>query len=316
MPYNPRATMTSPSDELRSRYEQIVAQHGPWTAHSIQLSDELNTIPDPGRMSSNGKALRRVLQIAADVTRRPLSELRVLDLACLEGMYGIEFARKGARVVGIEARDQHIVKAQFAAEALGLTSVEILKDDVRNLSVERHGSFDVVLCLGILYHLNAPDVFEFIERMAGVCTGVLIVDTHISLGKGRPFPFRGKTYRGRRILEHLPWKSALDRARKPWASLDNTWSVWLTVSSLSNALQDAGFTTVYQCEVPALAGRIHNRRTFVALKGVPVTVDSTPPVNAEPLDRVQDIETGADSMRWIRWLISMVKTKIRHWRGR
>jgi 2-polyprenyl-3-methyl-5-hydroxy-6-metoxy-1,4-benzoquinol methylase len=308
--------LPSSTDEIRARYDQIVEQYGSWTAHSIQLADDFNTLPDPDRVSGNGKALRRVLQIASDVTLRPLRELRVLDLACLEGMYGIEFARNGAQVVAIEAREQHIAKARFAAETLGLTSYEILKDDVRNLSPERHGHFDVVLCLGILYHLKAPDVFDFIARMASVCTQAVILDTHISLGKGRRFPFRGRTYRGRRILEHLPWKTTMERARKPWASLDNTWSVWLTAPSLSNALQDVGFTSVYQCEVPAMAGRIDHRRTFLALKGTPVTIASTPPVNDLPLDRADDIQAGAEALRWFRWLFGSVRTKIRHWRGR
>jgi hypothetical protein len=231
-------------------------------------------------------------------------------------MYGIEFARKGAQVIGIEARDEHIVKTRFAAEGLGLTSFEVMKDDVRNLSAETYGVFDVVLCLGILYHLDAPDVFELIEKMASVCKHAVIIDTHVALGTGKRFSFRGRQYRGRRILEHLPWKTLRERARKPWASLDNTWSVWLTAPSLSNALQDAGFTSVYQCEVPAMAGRIHNRQTFVALKGTPVTVASTPPVNEVPLDRVADSRVVSRPVLWARWMFELVSTKIAHLRRR
>ena len=44
-----------------------------------------------------------------------------------------------------------------------------MQDDVRNLSVEKHGEFDVVLCLGNLYHLGAPDVFSFAARLSEVC---------------------------------------------------------------------------------------------------------------------------------------------------
>lgn len=304
------------ANDVRARYDAIVEAHGPWTAHSIQVTDDLNTLPDPERVVANGKALRRILQIASDVTLRPISDLRVLDLGCLEGQYGIEFARKGAQVVAIEARDGHIVKTRFAAEELGLASFEVRKDDVRNLSPETYGHFDVVLCLGILYHLKAPDVFELIERMAGVCKVAVIIDTHIALGTGKRFSFRGRQYRGRRILEHLPWKSLRERARKPWASIDNTWSVWLTTPSLSNALQDSGFTSVYQCEVPAMAGRIHNRQTFVALKGTPVTVESTPPVNDVPLDRVDDTKVFSRSFLWFRWIIELVTTKIAHLRRR
>ena len=85
--------------------------------------------------------LRRVLQVASDATRRPLKTLRVLDLACHEGIYAIEFARQGANVVGIEGREAHIAKANFVKEALSLSNLDLCKDDVRNLSREKYGSF-------------------------------------------------------------------------------------------------------------------------------------------------------------------------------
>src|SRR6185312_10010629 len=107
----------------------------------------------------------------------------ILDLACLEGQYALEFARQGAQSVGIEGRAENLEKARFAQRALQLDNVELHQDDVRNLSVAKYGHFDVVLCLGILYHLDAPDVFDFVERIASVCTGFAIFDTYISVTK-------------------------------------------------------------------------------------------------------------------------------------
>jgi predicted RNA methylase len=74
----------------------------------------------------------------------------VLDLACLEAHYAIEFALHGARAVGIEYRDESLAKARFAKEHLRLDKLELFKDDVRNLSRERYGEFDLVICSGIL----------------------------------------------------------------------------------------------------------------------------------------------------------------------
>ena len=45
---------------------------------------------------------RRVIQAVADLARRPLRDLRILDLACLSGYFAIEFATHGAQVVGID----------------------------------------------------------------------------------------------------------------------------------------------------------------------------------------------------------------------
>ncbi|MBI3796935.1 MAG: methyltransferase domain-containing protein, partial [Deltaproteobacteria bacterium] len=93
-----------------------------------------------------------------DFLHQPLHNLRVLDLGCLEGMYALEFAQHGAQVLGIEGRLANIEKARFAKRVLGFSNCDFVQDDVRNLSLAKYGDFDVVLCCGILYHLDAPDV--------------------------------------------------------------------------------------------------------------------------------------------------------------
>ncbi|MBC1220039.1 bifunctional 2-polyprenyl-6-hydroxyphenol methylase/3-demethylubiquinol 3-O-methyltransferase UbiG, partial [Nostoc sp. UCD120] len=86
--------------------------------------------------------------------------MRILDLGCLEGLYSIGLALHGATVVGIEGREVNFQKAKFAKECLGLNNLEFIQDDVLNLSPEKYGYFDIVLCCGILYHLNVPEVFN------------------------------------------------------------------------------------------------------------------------------------------------------------
>src|SRR5207237_6924907 len=105
--------------------------------------------------------LRRVTQIVSDVLGGRFEGARILDLACLEGMYALELASRGAEVVAIEGREANLEKARFAARALGL-DVDFRLGDVRDLGRDEHGEFDVVLCLGILYHLDTPDIFEFV----------------------------------------------------------------------------------------------------------------------------------------------------------
>src|SRR5262249_350381 len=113
---------------------------------------------------------------------KPLDTVRVLDLACLEGLHSVEFALNGAKVVGVEGREANLAKARFTKDALSLGNLELVHDDVRNLSRERYGEFDVVLCLGILYHLDTPDVMKLAKNLAEVCTRVAIIDTHLRYG--------------------------------------------------------------------------------------------------------------------------------------
>ena len=138
-------------EQIRSRKQDIIARYGPWTAHSVRLAD--GSIRSTTHWDTRP---RRFVQIASDLSRKSIEGLRVLDLACLEE-FGIEFALQGARVVATEGRPANLEKARFAKEALGLNKLELVLDDVRNLCVDRYGTFDVVLCLGILYHLDAPD---------------------------------------------------------------------------------------------------------------------------------------------------------------
>src|SRR5438309_10055658 len=88
---------------FETKKRAIIDRFGPWVANNIHLADDLYTIGK--RIEGDEIKLRRVLQVVADATRRPLDTLRVLDLACLEGLYAIEFARHGATVVGIEGRE-------------------------------------------------------------------------------------------------------------------------------------------------------------------------------------------------------------------
>ncbi len=270
------------SEAIRAEKKRIIKQHGKWTAHNIRLADDVYTISRK-RFIDEFKQ-RRILQIVSDITNRPLEELRVLDLACCEGAYSVEFALHGAEVVGIEGREANIVKAQFAKDVLGLDRLTLIEDDVRNLRPKEHGMFDVVLCIGILYHLNVPDVFTFMERVASVCTRLAIIDTHLGITGDVSAKHKSVTYFGDTFREHDPDSSAEERMENPWASLSDPESFWLTRPSLDNLLAKVGFTSVYECHNPSEIYRPADRITLVAIKGTHHQVRSAPNINRVPDD--------------------------------
>jgi len=258
-------------EEIRKRRDGIAQRYGEWTSHDIRLADGLSTHPGGGDPSR----LYRCLQLATDVLGRPIEDLRVLDLGALEGQYAIEFALHGAEAVAIEGREANVEKARVARDALALERLELRLEDVRSLSAETHGTFDVVLCVGLLYHLDADDVFPFLERLAEVCRGVLILDTHFALRPSATHRHDGQQYRGFNFLEHDPRASEAQRSRSLWASLDNDMSFWPTRASLLKGLTRAGFTSIMTAELPVV-NLPRDRATFVALKGTPVALRSTP----------------------------------------
>jgi len=206
------------------------------------------------------------MQIVADFATKPFSELRILDLASLEGHYSIELALRGSKVLGVEGRRTNLEKANAEKERLGLSDLEFVRDDVRNLSLEKYGEFDVVLCLGILYHLDVPDTFELMEHVSEVCRSFAVIDTHISIEPNETVEYKGVKYAGWVFQEYDHEPSAEELENSPWAALGNLKSFWLTRPSLYNALSDAGFTSVYECHNPSMTDHPDDRITLVATK--------------------------------------------------
>jgi SAM-dependent methyltransferase len=259
--------------DLTERKAEIEARHGLWTAHNVRLGEGVYTMSP--HATGDEEKLRRVVQIVADLARRPIAELRVLDLACLEGMYALELAARGAEVVAIEGREANLAKGRFAAEVLGV-EVDFQLGDVRDLDPARHGTFDVVLCLGILYHLDAPDAFTFAAQMRSVCTDLLVIDTHASPAPRESRTHEGHTYFGESLFEHEESASEGERLDAVWSSLDNPQAFAPTRASLLNLLADTGFSSAYECLLPPEPGKPRDRITYVARAGERVEPRVTP----------------------------------------
>jgi SAM-dependent methyltransferase len=260
----------------------VIENFGPWRANNIHLCDDLYTMGK--KIQGDEIKLRRVLQIVVDIVRQPLEGLRILDLACLEGLYAIEFARHGATAVGIEGREIHIEKARFVKDVLALHNLDFFQDDVRNLSKAKYGTFDVVLCLGILYHLDTPDVFVFMERISEVCKDLVIIDTRIAYGPTTPYDYKGTRYWGHRIREHHPRASAEQKIQNYAASLDNVTSFHLSRTSIYCMLGRLGFTSVYECFIPPEPAKPIDRITIVAIKGARPRLINSPLMEEYPIE--------------------------------
>lgn len=116
--------------------------------------------------------------------------LSVLDVGAWDGFFSFECERRGAaRVVAVDPACWNPpvwgergwgTKEPFelAHRALG-SSVETRDVQLLDLSPETVGEFDIVLFLGVFYHL--PDPWQYVERVSSVCRGLLVVETHADL---------------------------------------------------------------------------------------------------------------------------------------
>jgi 2-polyprenyl-3-methyl-5-hydroxy-6-metoxy-1,4-benzoquinol methylase len=99
-----------------------------------------------------------------------VSGKRVLDLFCANGAFAVECALAGAReVVGIEFDAERVRCAAFLARVLGRNRAVAPKfcvGDVYALTEQAAQPFDVVLCMGGLYHIaDPPHILTQIRRV-------------------------------------------------------------------------------------------------------------------------------------------------------
>jgi tRNA (mo5U34)-methyltransferase len=128
---------------------QRVTELGTWF-HNMDLAG-VQTAPDHFLGDYPACKWRRFQgSIPADLTGKT-----VLDIGCNGGFYSIEMKRRGAsRVVSIDSDPRYLEQARFAAEIAGVDIV--LKNlDVYEVAALRE-RFDLVLFMGVLYHLRHP----------------------------------------------------------------------------------------------------------------------------------------------------------------
>lgn len=142
--------------------------------HSIELAPGLVTA---GRDDTRSRV--DVLDLPA------LTGKSVLDVGAWDGFFSFEAERRGAaRVLATDSfawnASNWSTKAGFdlAREALG-SRVEDREVDILDLDPAEIGRFDVVLCLGVLYHMKHP--LLALERVAAVTAGRLILETHVDM---------------------------------------------------------------------------------------------------------------------------------------
>ena len=270
-----------------------------FTAHNIVLPDGSQTRlgATPLADSELAKSAVRMATTICPPTaqRRP----RVVDLGCLEGGYAVEFARAGYEVLGIEARSDSVARCRYVQQRLGLDNLSFVQDDVRNL--KDHGSFDIVFCCGLLYHLDSPAAFL---KLLGEVTGsLLLLHTHYAENEVNPnYPLSG-------VVEHegllgrwwaeAPggvWTSVEEMEASSWASWHNTASFWPLKRHLLKAMRDGGFPIICEqfdalddiAEDPYIER--HSRSMFVGIKGAAA---SPPLVEPPHLGEAGSFETVA-----------------------
>jgi tRNA (mo5U34)-methyltransferase len=138
-------TQQPETEQLQQRIEEL----GPWF-HNMRLGGVQTA---PHHFLGDYPAIK--FASFRDVISQDLTGCTVLDIGCNAGFYSMEMKRRGAsRVLGIDTDPHYLRQARFAADVEGV-DVEFRRMGVWQVA-ELAEKFDLVIFMGVLYHLRHP----------------------------------------------------------------------------------------------------------------------------------------------------------------
>lgn len=131
-----------------TQIEERVRALGPWF-HNLDLGG-VKTAPDHFLGDFPRVLWRYVQDVLPDLHGKS-----VLDIGCNAGFYSLQAKQRGAaRVVGIDIDERYLAQARLAAEVTG-HDIELHQMSVYDVGALRE-KFDLVVFMGVLYHLRHP----------------------------------------------------------------------------------------------------------------------------------------------------------------
>ncbi len=103
----------------------------------------------------------------------PVEGRSVIDVGSGIGRLSEFFAARGCDVLCVDGREDNITQLRAHYPERRAAVVDVETDEL-----VAHGSFDVVFCYGLLYHLSDP--LAFLGRAATICRELMIVETCIT----------------------------------------------------------------------------------------------------------------------------------------
>jgi tRNA (mo5U34)-methyltransferase len=190
---------------------------GPWF-HNLHLPGGMQTAPDHPLGDFPAFKWRQIApHVPAD-----LAGARALDIGCNAGFYAFELAARGASVLAVDVDEHYLRQARWGARQLDPHGrVEFRRMTVYALAdiAER---FDVVLFLGVLYHLRHP--LLALDVVAERVGGRMIVQTLTMPGEAPVEPPEDVPIGERRTLTAPGWPRAAFIERHLAGDPTNWWA--------------------------------------------------------------------------------------------
>jgi hypothetical protein len=161
---------------------------------------------------------------------RAISPGRLLDLGAGHCKFSLWASRHGFDVTAVDARTERVPPP----ETLG--PIKFIQSDVRAFDLS---GFEVILCLGLIYHLDIADQFTLLQRCAET-RAIVILDTQVHIPELVPSDFSEPW--ARRLMERNGYAGvAFPERDNVMASVGNESSFWHTPDSWLRLYENAGF---------------------------------------------------------------------------
>jgi tRNA (mo5U34)-methyltransferase len=220
----------------------------------IELSDQQleefnHTLPwEVAEMLPDGRILGKTGSLGARVTeldfriaeidaRLGLSGKTVLELGSHEGYFTVQLAKRCKHVTAVEIRPSKVVCALVRNFVHDLHNVKLCLTDVRDVGAD-FGRFDIVVHLGVLYHLSNP--VEHLYKIRDLSDNLLLCTQYCdetTAFQRSDIRFGNRSYRAHVYREH-GWKDS-------WSGVEST-SLWLYRDDVLALVRDVGYES---CEV-------------------------------------------------------------------
>lgn len=258
--------------------------------YQFDLAGQLTPIADTSHINRHAQRKRYFFEPLVNAFGGSLRGKRVLDLACNAGFWSLAAIEAGADFVfGLEGRQMHVDQANFVFEVNNVDPkrYRFMTGDIFKTDFTTLGTFDVVLCLGLLYHVSKP--VELLEKIVQVNTDVLLIDSSLSLLPGASFELR---------------RDPLDDPRN---AIDYETVMVPTRKAVLNLISQFGYRGIvlkpqFSDYTGSAEYRLRSRRAFLCARSTDLsTLDA--PTEAENLggDLIDNLQWAARSAgRWIK----------------
>ena len=237
---NLRDRLSKGDAAARPEMADTIQRLGPWYHNVVFAPGVMSNPPNPDYPASRWRVLDEIIP-------KDLRGKSVLDIGCNSGFFSLEMKKRGAnRVVGVDIMPYLLAQSRFASHwfDLPLELYECGAYDVQSLQ----SKFDVVVFVGVLYHLKHP--LYALEQIAAICNETMYFQSVVRGPAGDIEARDDYPVNEVAVFDQPAWPKLYFIEKKFNGDESNWW--FATRSCLKAMLRTAGFRTIEDTSNPEI----------------------------------------------------------------